>query len=223
VAAAGASGAVVYFRPVLCFAAPDAAAPDAAAPDAAPAGTTSEALPTGTEPIPACAVGSRLTAANMDVTPADGAQYSERSVPPDPRFTSYPSTSVHSPGYASRTVLLPGVRGACDGIPNERCVLGPAEMSSRAIANASATRTQTGQWVVDYTTTSAGAVVWDKVTQENFHQFIGIEVNGLVYSAPILQPTQSSFSSFEGRGEISGSLTRSDAMHLAKALNSRRG
>jgi preprotein translocase subunit SecD len=40
-----------------------------------------------------------------------------------------------------------------------------------------------------------------------------------VYSAPIIQPTQSSFSSFDGKGEISGSLTQSDAQNLAQAMN----
>ncbi len=212
VAAAAASG-VVYFRPVLCF----------AAPYAAPAGATSAGVQAGTEPIPACAAGSLLTAANMDVTPTKGGYSSNNLSSPDPQYASYPSTSVHSPGYASRTVLLPGIHGACDGITNVRCVLGPAEMSSRAIAKATVTRTHSGQWVVDYTTTGAGAAVWDMVAHENFHQFVGIEVNGVVYSSPIIQPTQSSFSSFEGRGEISGNLTHSDAVRLAKAFNAQHG
>ena len=214
VAAAAALGAVVYFRPVLCFAPPYAAA----------AGATGSVAPTGSEPIPACAAGSQLTAANMDVTPAGGGHgYSSGNVPPDPRFASYPSTSMQSPGYASRTVLLPGARGACDGIPNERCVLGPAELSGRAIAKATVTQTQTGQWVVDYTTTAAGAAAWDKVASANFHQFLGIEVNGVVDTTPLIQPTQSSFSSFDGRGELSGNLTHGEAVQLARALNSHKG
>jgi hypothetical protein len=211
---AAAAGAVVYFRPVLCL----------AAPYAAPAGGPSEVVPTSTEPIPACAAGSQLTASNLDVMPKGGAQgYSSGNVPADPQYGSYPSTSVHSPGYASRTVLLPGARGACDGIPNGRCVLGPAEMSGRAIAKATATRSRTGQWVVDYTTTDAGAAVWDKVESENFHQMLGIEVNGVVEATPLMQPTQSSFSSFDGRGELSGNLNRSEALQLARALNSHQG
>jgi hypothetical protein len=207
-AAAGTSG-VVYFRPVLCFAAPYAAT----------AGGTAQAAPTGTEPIPACSAASLLSAANLNVTPEKGLEgYSSNMSPPDPQYASYPSTSVHSPAYASRTVLLPGASGACDGIRNERCVLGPVEMSSRAIATASALRNRTGQWVVHYTTTAAGAALWDRATRESFHQFLGIELNGVVYSAPIIQPTQTSFSSFDGRGEISGSITRSQAVRLAKAL-----
>jgi preprotein translocase subunit SecD len=158
------------------------------------------------------------------VTPNNGAQgFSSNNWSPDPQYASYPSTNVHSPGYASRTVLLPGVSGACNETANERCVLGPAEMSSRAIAKATVTRNKTGQWVVNYTTTGAGAAALDKVAHENFHQFVGIEVNGVVYTAPLMQPTQTSFSTFDGRGELTGNFDRSQAMRLAGALNSHKG
>jgi hypothetical protein len=206
VAAAVASGAPVYFRPVLCFAPADAA-------------------PTGNEPIPACAAGSLLSAANMDVTPSSGSLtgYSSSTSAVDPQYASYPSSSVDEPGYATSTVLLPGFKGACDESSATRCVLGPVEMSSRAIAKATVVRFHDGQWLVDYTTTAAGAAVWDRVADENFHQFLGIEVHGVVYSAPLMQPAQSSFSSFDGRGEISGNFTHADAVRLAKALNAHHG
>jgi hypothetical protein len=212
-AMASTSGAV-YFRPVLCF----------AAPYAAPGGSTARTPSTDTEPIPACSAAALLSSANLNVLPNVGAQgYSSNNTPPDQQYASYPSTSVQEPDYNSRTVLLPGMSGACDGSSQVRCVLGPVEMSSRAIAKATAVPNQTGQWIVDYTTTSAGAAVWDKVAEESFHGFLGIELNGVVYSAPIIQPTQTSFSSFDGRGEISGSLNRSQAVHLARALNSHKG
>ena len=53
----------------------------------------------------------------------------------------------------------------------------------------------------------------------NFHLPLGIELDGEVYSAPIIQPTQSTFTSFDGKGEISGSLTQQDADNLAQAMN----
>ncbi len=204
----------MYFRPVLCF----------AAPCAAPAGSTAKAAPTGTEPIPACSPASLVTPANLNVLPNSGPQgYASNNTPPDQQYASYPSTSAHEPGYTSSTVLLPGVSRACGNAAHLRCVLGPVEMSSRAIDKATAIRNQTGQWVVDYSTTDRGAALWDRVAQESFHGFLAIELNGVVYSAPIIQPTQTSFSSFDGRGEISGSLTRSQAIHLARALNSHKG
>ena len=93
-------------------------------------------------------------------------------------------------------------------------------MTGRSIGSAQATQDQTGQWVVDYTLAgAAGSALWDKVAQENFHLPLGIELDGEVYSAPFIQPTQSSFTSFDGKGEISGSLTQADAQNLAQAMN----
>ena len=201
----------MYFRPVECW----------AYPEGTPKNPKDKVPTTGIGTIPACTTSSELTAANLAVTPNSGPQgYSSNSVNPDSQYEAYPSTSVDKPGYATSTVLLPGINGACDGSAELRCVLGPAQMTGRSIGSAQATQNQTGQWVVDYTLAgSAGSALWDKVAQENFHQFLGIELDGKVYSAPIIQPTQSSFSSFDGKGEISGSLTQSDAQNLAQAMN----
>jgi preprotein translocase subunit SecD len=69
---------------------------------------------------------------------------------------------------------------------------------------------------------SASSALWDKVAQQNFHQMLGIDAGGVLVSAPIIQPTQTSFSSFDGRGEISGPLTKAEATQLARALVSDR-
>ena len=93
-------------------------------------------------------------------------------------------------------------------------------MTGHSISSATAEQDQTGNWVVDYTLAgSAGSALWDKVAQENFHQILGIELDGTVYSAPLIQPSQAAFSSFDGKGEISGSLTQADADSLAQAMN----
>ena len=117
-------------------------------------------------------------------------------MPPDPQYSVYPSTSVEKPNYENSTVLLSALPGATDCLgKGYRCVLGPSEMTGHSIASATATLNQTGQWVVDYTLAgSAGSALWDKVAQENFHQILGIELDGVVYSAPIIQPTQSAAS-----------------------------
>ena len=198
----------MYFRPVECWAYPEGTPKNA-----------KDKLPTtGTEAIPACTAANELTAANLNVNSTTG--QATNNVPPDTQYEAYPSTSVDKPGYATSTVLLPGLSGACDGSSQVRCVLGPAQMTGRSIGSAQATQNQTGQWVVDYTLAgAAGSNLWDKVAQENFHQFLGIELDGKVYSAPIIQPSQATFSSFAGRGEISGSLTQADAQNLAQAMN----
>ena len=203
---------LVYFRPVLCF----------AAPYAAPAGST--AASRGTEPIPACSAASLLTAANVGVAPQTR-PFPSGGTPPDEQYASFPSSSTRTPGYASSTVLLPGLNGACDGTPAVRCVLGPVEMTSRSVGTVTVTRDHgISGWIVDYSMAGArGSALWDRVAQENFHQFLGIEVDGVVYTAPLMQPTQSSFSSFDGKGELSGNFSHADALLLARALSAHKG
>ena len=130
-----------------------------------------------------------LSAANLGVTPNSSAQgYSSNNVPPGPSVHQHPSTSVDKPGYVASTVLLPGL--AASGSGGERYVLGPSQMTGRAIGSASATQSQTGAWVVNYSLAgSANSALWDKVAEQNFHQLLGIELDGVVYSAPIIQPS----------------------------------
>ena len=52
----------------------------------------------------------------------------------------------------------------------------------------------------------------------SIHQVLGTELDGVVYSAPI-QPTQVLLLSFDGKGEVLGDLTESDAQRLALAIN----
>jgi hypothetical protein len=203
---AGATGhparpAYVYFREVLCY---------------APAyQSTPSPLPL---PAPPCSPSSLLDLANLKTTP-DGHSatgFTMHTPGPDQALAGVHSTSA-ALDKAKATVLLPARRGVSPQ-GNGRFVLGPAEMTNRAIASASATKNQTGAWVVDYRTTAAGEAVWDRVAEENFHLVLAIDLDGQVVSAPIIQPTQSSFSSFDGQGEISGNLTRSEAQRLARAL-----
>jgi len=56
------------------------------------------------------------------------------------------------------------------------------------------------------------------MTTKYFHEIIGIELDGVVQSAPITQPQQGTWSSFGGQVEISGSFTQSSAQALALAL-----
>jgi hypothetical protein len=203
------SAATVYFRPVLCT-----------APLFNPAAGAA-----GGAGSPSCSQGSALTTKSLNVQPivSSPSGFTENNVPTDSALAGVPSTKP-SADTASATVLLPAL--TVKGLPGngaERYVLGPAEMSSSSIRFAVARRTpQTGQWVVDYTTTTRGAARWDKVARQNFHLLLAVDVGGVVYSAPIIQPTQTSFSSFEGRGEISGNLTKADAQHLASAWSDRK-
>ena len=196
----------IYFRPVLCF-----------APNYNPAQSVSV-----TPSQPSCTPKSALTLRNLNVQPETfNAGFTSDFVLPDSALAGVPSTKA-SADKPSNTVVLPGVKGACNvGVATLRCVLGPAEMSSALIKSATVTHSHLGTWIVDYTMSARGAALWDKVAKENFHQELAIELNGVVYSAPLIQPTQATFTSFDGKGEISGSLTKADAIRLANAMRPR--
>jgi hypothetical protein len=99
-----------------------------------------------------------------------------------------------------------------------RYVLGKAELTGHSVHSAVAQQSTIGQWVVNYTLTKTGSPLWDKVAEENFHALLAIELDGVVQSAPLIQPSQASFTSFDGQGEISGSFTESSAKNLALAM-----
>ncbi len=181
----------LYFRPVLCYA--PAYSPPAAA----------QALPTG------CASHYQLVTSNPSSGSTGGVAYNPG---PTPALASYPNSSVDDP---QATVLLPGLTGTTA----DRYLLGPATLTGHIVKKAVAEKTQIGKWVVNMSLTSAGSAEWDKMATKYFHEVIGIELDGVVQSAPRTLPTATSFRSFDGTVQISGSSTRQSAQNLALALN----
>jgi preprotein translocase subunit SecD len=152
-----------------------------------------------------------LTAANLHVAP-NGYTGAISPSDTDSQFAAYSSTS---PKYdkPSETVLLPGTSSSS----HTRYVLGPAGLTGSAIRSASAQRVA-GQWVVNVDLNGNGAAQWDNLSRQQFHAFIGIDLDGKVVSAAIIQPTQASFSSFRGQMQIAGGLNRHQAEALAARL-----
>ena len=189
--------AQLFFRPVLCF-----------APRYSPPKGGSQAPPTSP---PTCGAAYQLTASNLAVNPTTG---QSRNIPPDPALASYPTTPSTKDDQ-HQTVVLPGLPG-----DPYRYVLGPAPLTGHAVKTALAQQSQIGQWQVNYTLTGTGSSAWDNLAQANFHQFVAIELDGVVQSAPIIQPGQSTFTSFQGQGQISGgsNFTESYAKNLALAM-----
>ncbi len=160
--------------------------------------------------LPACAPQYQDTVANLNVNSSTGAS---NSVPPDPAFTNIKSTPPLK-DTKNETVLLPLL-----GNPGVRYVLGPSVLTGHAVKKAIAQQDQVGAWVVNYTLTSSGSPKWDDVAKANFHKLLAIELDGVVQSAPLIQPDQAAFTSFQGQGEISGSFTEASAKTLALAMN----
>ena len=182
--------AQLLFRPVLCE-----------------AGVGTKLVKT---PLPACAPQYQDTEANLNVNTTTG---NPVNIAPDPAFTDIASTKP-AKDLAQDTVLLPLL-----GQPGVRYVLGKSELTGHSIKKAIAQQDQAGAWVVNYTLTSTGSPLWDKVAAENFHQLLAIELDGVVQSAPLIQPNQASFTSFDGQGQISGSFTEASAKTMALAMN----
>ena len=192
----------LYIRPVLCGAV--AVRP----PDVA-------GLRSG--PLPSCQAQYATTAANLAVNVRTGVP--GNVVPPDPGFASYPTTSEEADD-PSATVLLSGdpIAGAHE---YPRFVLGPAQLTGSAIvaAHARSLGKSSGSDVL-ITLKRSAATQWDAVAQQNLHQYLAFDLDGLVLSAPLIQPLSSTFVSFGGTMQISGNFTSAQARDLAAVLGS---
>jgi preprotein translocase subunit SecD len=197
---------VVSLRPVECGALPYTPAAGVAA-------------PATTSPLPVCGPRYDTTRANLAVTPDPNvpAGYTDRTVPPDPAFTSYPSTTpAEADSHSSGTVLLPTAPGVGD-LAYPRFVLGPAAFTGSDITGARVVKVG-GHWVVDVTFTPTAAVRWDAFAHENFHQMISVDLDGAVLSAPLIQAKQRAFSSADGQLQLPGPSTSRQARALASIL-----
>lgn len=200
--AAASSGFGFSIRPVLCYAPPYSGV----------AGRSPS-----TVPLPGCSPASQLTRANLQVVPSSSTvngYTSDTAIAADPQFAAYPSTtsSGSAPGG---DVLLPG--SSVGGQVPTRYVLGPEGIGRSAIVGARAT-SRGGQWLIDLTFTSQGSTQWDALAAQSFHEIVGVVINGRVVSAPLMQPTQSSYASFGGHIQISGGFSERQAKVLASEL-----
>jgi preprotein translocase subunit SecD len=189
--------AQLFFRPAECY---------------APAFALTKGQKASTGPLPACSTATQLTAANLQVTPDSSnvnGYTSNSNISPDETFATYKSTPPLSDNK-NDTVLLPGTAANGSG----RYVLGPAGLTGTAVKSASA-QLNNGQWAVNLVLTGAGSTEWDALSKAQFHQIIGIDLDGQVISAPITQPTQAAWSSFNGQVQISGSFSEDEAKTLA--------
>jgi preprotein translocase subunit SecD len=210
--------AQLYFRPVLCFAPPLVNLTSKSKNSNVSVSGTSSA-----NSLASCGTAYQTTRSNVGISPNNSVQgYTiNPNLQADPQYSIVEDTPTTAANYQNRDVLLPGIGAngkASDAIG--RYVLGPEQMTGHAIGSARAELDQAGNWVVNYSMAGrAGAALWDRVAASDFHQYVGIELDGVVYSAPIIQPQQSSYTSFNGNGQISGgNLTRADAERLAQAM-----
>jgi len=187
-------------RPALCESGPYKPAASTAVAAPLPSGCSSERY--------------SLLTPNLTVDDSTGSS-NLGSIPPDPVLASYPSSSAaYDDSHPQSPVLVPDLNDS--GV---RYLLGPTVLNETAVAKARATF-ENPAWIVDATFTGAGAVQWDTVARKYFHELIGIDVDAQALSVPLTQPAQSTFTSFDGRVQISGNFSRSSAEQLAAVLES---
>jgi len=136
-----------------------------------------------------------------------------RTIGPDPQYRNTPDTPA-SKIRVNSVALVSGSTG--DGV-RERYVVGPAQLTNSSIKSAKA-EDDSGQWVVTYQLTASGNELWNSFAKRQFHQFIAIVANGHAYSVPLIEPYQSSFTSFAGMGEIGRNFTETQARDLAALM-----
>jgi preprotein translocase subunit SecD len=188
--------AQLLFRPVLCQVA-----------------EPTKKAKTYTGSVPTCASTYLWTESALGVTPNNSVNgFSSNSLAVDPSYSIVKTTAPNSDNPKDNVILpLLGQAGT-------RYLLGPSELTGQAIGKAVAQQDTLGAWVVNYTLTKKGSPEWDAVADKNFHQALAIELDGVIQSAPLIQPGQATFTSFDGTGEISGSFTEQGAKNLAIAM-----
>ena len=166
----------LYFRPALCYAPPYQAPKK-----------TSKAAPTTTPPTSAQRLPGtyQLLTTNLGVTartpPRGPATASNDTVDRPPSLAAY-HHDQHRPTIRPRTTRCSCRASTAIGLP--RYLLGPAELTGHAVKKAVAQQTQLGQWVVNMHAHPAGLTGWDTMAKKYFHEMIGIELDGVVQSAP---------------------------------------
>ncbi len=170
-------------------------------------------------PLPACQAQFQTTAANLGIDARTGRV--ANPIAADPGFASYATTSPQGDD-PSATVLLGSDRSA-GVLEYPRFVLGPAELSGTAVASAQAqplaSSTESSGWSVLITLNTTGAEQWNVVAGRNFHQFLAYDLDGAVLSAPLVQPTNPNYVTFDRQIEF-GNFSEGEAKGLAVVVGS---
>ncbi len=199
--------AELRFRPVLI-----ANIPSEAAQAAPTTTTTTPGATTTTGGAPAPTTTTAPTAASEAAAKAAIASCDATKVQ---ALTTIPTTQTAG-DTRDACVVLPDKPG---GKNASRYYLGPGQLTGKAVSSAKAEFVAGQGWTVKMDLTGTGSSQWDALAQKQFHQQVAIVLDGLVQSAPTIQPDATAFSSFGGTAVISGNFTGGEASDLAKLIN----
>ena len=98
--------------------------------------------------------------------------------------------------------------------PTSCYVVGPVLLNGTIIHSATAALSNTGQWLVNFTTTSSGSSAFDAMAAQQYQKNVAIVLDDVIESAPTINAT-----AFHGSGQITGSFTETQAKNLALVLS----
>jgi preprotein translocase subunit SecD len=135
------------------------------------------------------------------------------STAPTPTTAPAPAlkTTPREDDKPGATVVLP--QKDRHGKVTNRLQLGPSELTGRAISSARANLDANGQWLVEFTLNGKGSTAFDALAAKYVGRQVAIDLDGVVKSAPTIQQAQ-----FNGRGQITGDFSQSEAKDLALVL-----
>lgn len=115
-------------------------------------------------------------------------------------------------------VVYPDQQGG-SGAP--RSYLGPARVTTADVRRARAELVAGQGWTVRLDLTKSGSQAWDDLAREQFHGQVAFVVDGRVVAAPIIQPNNATFQSFDGSAVISGAFGKKEAAAVARLARRR--
>lgn len=179
--------------------------------------------PVSTNPLPTTCSGPQYAAPTT--TPggtSSAGGFTTPATEPDPALSAFATTTpAQDAASPSNTALLPLLPLQGSGAGVERYLVGPTLVTlSSKVASATVVRAPiSGGWIVNVRLNASESRLWDQVAAEYFHRQLAIDLNGVIVEAPLIQPDNTSFSSFDGQMQLLA-VTKSGAYDLAAALTS---
>jgi hypothetical protein len=179
--------------------------------------------PISTGSLPSACSGPQYAAPVATPSATGMAGFTMPTTEPDPALSAFATTTpAQDASSPNAPALLPLLKSINSGSSTtQRYLVGPVlEALSAKVASATVAYTpMSGGWIVNVRLNPNESQLWDQVAAEYFHRQLAIDLNGVIVEAPLIQPTNSSFSSFDGQLQLLA-LTKSDAYDLAAALTS---
>ncbi|MGB8196927.1 MAG: hypothetical protein WCF25_07975 [Acidimicrobiales bacterium] len=170
--------------------------------------------PLSTKPLPMSCSSPRYS---LSTDTPSGNGFTSPYVPPDPVLSGYATTTpVQDAASPHAYALLPILNST---VAIKRYLVGPTLLTlTSKVASAKVIRAAiAGGWLIDVRLNPRESRRWDHVAARYLHRQLAIDLNGIVDEAPLIQPANTSFHSFEGQMELSAT-TKIGAYDLAAAL-----